>query len=231
MVWGAASGVHCSESWLFLVSPAPCVLCFSFSAALGNQFLNSHTPLLLQSSDNLFSPALNPPSGTAALLLLTCSAAASQGVTQQQPHVEELEDLIPITAPTCPAMVWIQPGLVQGGPGGESQNHRIFQFRLEKPSKIINSNHQPSTAKHNLQGCRMAAEHPHFTHPAAGRAVLTHPSMREGICSLLALGRCQHRCHSKVTPELAGQHGSAVSHPWLCQSSSHGTWGRQWHSG
>lgn len=85
MVWGAASGFHCSSSRLFLASLAPCVLCFSFSAALGNELLYPHTPLLLQSSDNLFSPALNPPSGTAALpLCLHCLRAQICDLQQPQ---------------------------------------------------------------------------------------------------------------------------------------------------
>lgn len=38
----------------------------------------------------------------------------------------------------------------------------------------------------------MAAACPHFTHSAGGSGVLSHPWVREWICSLLALRRCQH---------------------------------------
>lgn len=45
-VLGAASGIHPGTSRLFLASPALRVLCFSFSAALGNRFLCPPAPLL-----------------------------------------------------------------------------------------------------------------------------------------------------------------------------------------
>lgn len=44
--WGAASGIRQSASRLFLASLAPCMLRFSFSAALGNWFLRPPAPLL-----------------------------------------------------------------------------------------------------------------------------------------------------------------------------------------
>lgn len=125
---------------------------------------------------------------------------SSCSFTQEQPRVEQLEDLIPITAPTCPAMVWIQPGLVQGGSGGKSQNHSGWKSPLRSSTPTINLA-EPSTT---CQGAGWLLATP--LHTFSSQQWGAGPPLMWGwICSLPALWSCQHRCHSQVTSELAGQ--------------------------